>query len=95
MSVRKRAWTTSKGEKKEAWLVDYTDQNGDRHIQTFDRKKDADEYHATVRVDVGKGIHTPHSKEQNRRRSGGRLDQVRGVGKARAIHARSLSQPRR
>lgn len=58
MSVRKRAWTTRKGEKKEAWIVDYSDQNGDRHIETFIRKKDADEYHSTVKVDVRKGIHT-------------------------------------
>lgn len=62
MSVRKRTWTTRKGEQKESWIVDYTDQSGDRHIQTFDRKKDADECHATVIVDVGKGMHTPHSK---------------------------------
>jgi len=62
MSVRKRTWKTRTGEQKESWIVDYTDQNGERHIQTFDRKKDADEYHAKVVVDVGKGIHTPHSK---------------------------------
>jgi integrase len=62
MSVRKRSWTTRKGEQKESWIVDYIDQGGDRHIRTFDRKKDADDYHATVRVDVGKGIHTPHRK---------------------------------
>jgi integrase len=62
MSVRKRSWTTRKGERKESWIVDYIDQSGDRHIQTFDRKKDADECHATVIVDVAKGVHTPHSK---------------------------------
>jgi integrase len=62
MSVRKRTWTTSKGEAKEAWIVDYTDQEGDRHIETFERKKDADEYHATVKVDVRQGVHTPQSK---------------------------------
>ena len=62
MSVRKRAWTTSKGERKEAWIVDYADQDGERHIQTFNRKKEADEYHATVSVDIRQGIHTPHSK---------------------------------
>jgi integrase len=62
MSVRKRTWKTSQGERKEAWLVDYTDQNGERHIQTFSRKKDADEYHATVRVDMRQGIHTPQGK---------------------------------
>ena len=27
------------GEIKEAWIVDYTDQDGDRHIETFKRKK--------------------------------------------------------
>jgi integrase len=62
MSVRKRTWTTKNGETKEAWIVDYADQQGERHIQTFDRKKEADELHATVKVDVRKGIHTPHSK---------------------------------
>ena len=62
MAVRKRTWTTSRGERKEAWLVDYADQNGERHIQTFSRKKEADEYHATVKVDVRQGIHTAPSK---------------------------------
>jgi hypothetical protein len=62
MSARKRAWTTSKGESKEAWIVDYTDQDGERHIQTFSRKKEADDFHATVNVDVRQGTHTPQSK---------------------------------
>jgi len=52
MSVRKRKWVTSKGEAKEAWIVDYADQDGDRHIQTFERKKDADARHAEVKVDM-------------------------------------------
>lgn len=58
MSVRKRKWVTSKGEAKEAWIVDYADQQGERHIKTFDRKKDADDYRATVKVDVRAGVHT-------------------------------------
>jgi integrase len=62
MSVRKRTWKTRTGESKEAWIVDYADQQGERHIQTFERKKDADEYHASVSVDVRQGIHTPHHK---------------------------------
>ena len=32
MSVRKRTWKNSKGEKKEAWIVDYRDQQGARRI---------------------------------------------------------------
>ena len=62
MSVRKRKWTTRSGEAKEAWVVDYNDQEGGRHIHTFARKKDADEYHATVKVDVRQGVHTAPSK---------------------------------
>jgi integrase len=62
MSVRKRTWTTRKGETKQAWIVDYFDQQGDRHIETFETKKDATDYHADVRVDVRKGVHIAPSK---------------------------------
>jgi integrase len=62
MSVRKRKWTTRSGEAKEAWIVDYFDQDGDRHIHTFSRKKDADAHHDIVRTDVRKGTHTAPSK---------------------------------
>jgi integrase len=62
MSVRKRTWTTRKGETKEAWIVDYADQDGDRHIETFKLKKDADARAAKVKVNVGQGIHTAPSK---------------------------------
>jgi integrase len=50
------------GEHKEAWIVDYTDQDGDRHIRTFDRKKDADAFSATVGVEVRAGLHTAPAK---------------------------------
>jgi integrase len=62
MSVRKRTWKTSKGEAQEAWIVDYADQDGQRHIKTFERKKDADAFHASVNVAVREGIHTAPSK---------------------------------
>jgi hypothetical protein len=42
MAVRKRRWRTRNGDAKEAWVVDYVDQEGDRHIETFQRKKDAE-----------------------------------------------------
>jgi integrase len=57
MSIRKRAWTTSKGEQREAWIVDYTDQAGERHIETFAKKKDADAQHDKLRQDVRHGVH--------------------------------------
>src|SRR5262245_23556329 len=58
MSVRKRVWTTRLGERKEAWIVDYVDKDGDRHIETFQRKKEAEAYHDKVRTDVRAGA--PH-----------------------------------
>jgi integrase len=64
MSVRKRVWKTARGEMKEAWIVDYIDQHGERHIETFSRKKDADDRHAAIKMEVGHGIHTAHSDSQ-------------------------------
>jgi integrase len=61
MSVRKRTWKNAKGETQEAWVVWYADQQGKPHIKTFARKKDADAYHATVRVEVKAAVHTPDS----------------------------------
>ena len=57
MSVRKRTWRTSKGEIREAWIVDYVDRQGDQHIEHFPRRREADEYHATVKVDIRTGLH--------------------------------------
>jgi integrase len=62
MSVRKRRWKTRSGEDREAWIVDYFDQQGQRHIETFERKKEADARHAEVRVDVKTGVHVAPSK---------------------------------
>jgi integrase len=70
MSVRRRSWKTSKNEEKEAWVVDYTDSDGDRHIETFQKKRDADAYHAKVRNDVADGTHTPVSKSITVREAG-------------------------
>ena len=64
MAVRKRTWTTAKGEQREAWVVDYRDKQGDRHIETFDRKKDADARHAEVSVGVRSGLHVAPSKSK-------------------------------
>ena len=61
MSVRKRAWTTSKGEHKEAWVVDYVDQTGKRRLKTFTKKKAADNFSATANVEIRAGVHTADS----------------------------------
>jgi integrase len=58
MSVRKRTWTTAKGEQKEAWIVDYA-VNGKRHLRTFAKKKEADRFATNAKVEVANGVHTP------------------------------------
>lgn len=57
MSVRKRTWTTPKGEEKSAWVVDYFDTAGKRHLKTFKLKKAADTFAATAAVEVREGTH--------------------------------------
>lgn len=57
MSVRKRKWTTGQGVEKEAWVVDYVDSAGRRHLETLARKKDADAREAEVKVEVREGTH--------------------------------------
>jgi integrase len=61
MSIRKRTWTNARGETKEAWVVDYS-LNGKRHIETFEKKKDAAERHARIRVDIKRGLHVAPSR---------------------------------
>jgi integrase len=77
MSVRKRKWTTRNGEARESWIVDYADQDGERHIKTFTRKKDADEHEATVKVDVRSGTRTAPSKSITVAQAGD--DWIKGV----------------
>jgi integrase len=62
MSVRKRTWKSPSGEMREAWVVDYVDQCGERHLKTFVKKRDADAHHAIVGAAVRAGTHTADSK---------------------------------
>jgi hypothetical protein len=36
-SITKRSWTTRKGERREAWVVRYADQDGVWRLKTFER----------------------------------------------------------
>jgi len=62
MSVRKRTWTTANGEERTAWIVDYTDQGGARHIETFKTKTEAKNREDEVGVNVRTGTHVAPSK---------------------------------
>jgi integrase len=57
-TVRKRFWQSG-DEAKTAWVADYFDQNGKRHLKTFATKKAADAWLVTTRHEVARGVHTP------------------------------------
>ena len=59
MSIRKRKWTTTAGTAKEAWVVDYVDQQGQRRLKTYGKKKDAEAFETTMRGEVVAGTHVP------------------------------------
>ena len=59
-SIRKRTWQSG-GEDKTAWIADYFDQAGKRHIKTFATKKAADAWLVTTRGEVADGTHTPEN----------------------------------
>jgi integrase len=56
-TVRKRTW---KGEKT-AWVAEYLDQDGKRHIKTFQRERQAKAWLARTQHEVAQGTHTPES----------------------------------
>jgi integrase len=62
MSVRKRIWKNRDGSQGEAWIVAYSDQAGKRRLKTFDRKRDADAFHASVSTELRSGVHVPDSQ---------------------------------
>jgi integrase len=55
MSVRRQRKTGS-------WIVDYVDATGQRHTKSFARRRDADQYHSSVKVDVRRGLHIADSQ---------------------------------
>jgi integrase len=59
-TVRKRSWKSG-GEIKTAWIADYFDQGGKRHLKTFATKKAATGWLDTTRHEVKHGMHTPES----------------------------------
>ncbi|AMG74215.1 tyrosine-type recombinase/integrase [Sphingopyxis granuli] len=61
-TIRKREWTSPKGEEKTAWLVDYRDGSGARRFKQFSRKKDADAWLTSAAWQVSQGTHTPDSQ---------------------------------
>jgi integrase len=61
MSVRKRVWTTKKGAVEHAFVLDYVDQKGKRHIETYRTEREAKKREIDVGAAVKQGTHTAHS----------------------------------
>jgi integrase len=59
-SIRKRNWT-ARGIEQSAWIVDYLDQSGKRHVRTFATKKEAEAWRIGALHEVQQGTHTPAS----------------------------------
>jgi integrase len=59
-SIRKRNWTAH-GVERSAWIVDYIDQAGKRHVRTFTTKKEAEAWRVGALHEVQQGTHTPAS----------------------------------
>lgn len=58
-SVRKRSWTTAKGEKKTAWVIDWLDSRGERQRKHFCSKKDADRERINIEGQLAGGTYRP------------------------------------
>jgi len=58
-SIRKRYFGPNK--ENEAWLCDYRDQHGKRHVKTFATKKDAERWRVSALHEISQGTHTAAS----------------------------------
>jgi integrase len=63
MAIRKRTWTTAKGETHTAWIFDYKDASG-RHIVTCATKTAALEARKRIEGEVDRGVHAAAHKSQ-------------------------------
>ena len=60
MAIRRRTWEW-KGKEKSAWVVEYFDLKGKRRLKTFRTKREAQDFEATTRIDIKRGVHVSDS----------------------------------
>ena len=58
-SIRKRFWTTTKGEKRSAWTVDFVDAGGNRERRQFGTKREADAFRVDIESQLRAGSYRP------------------------------------
>jgi len=61
-SIRKRKFGPNK--ERVAYVVDYRDQHGKRHLKTFPNKKAAEQWRVSALHEVAHGIHTAASESK-------------------------------
>lgn len=60
-SIRKRSWTTAKGDKRIAWAVDFTDADGRRERRQFTTKREADAFRVEIEGQLRAGTFRPEA----------------------------------
>lgn len=60
-TIRKRTWTTAKGETRTAWAVDYPDVGGTWQRQQFASKREADDFRIKIEGEVRAGTFRPEA----------------------------------
>jgi integrase len=60
-TIRKRSWTTTKGEQRETWVVRYADADGKWRLKSFERQGDAKAWRTTMLGEVRDRTHRPDS----------------------------------
>jgi integrase len=60
-AIRKRTWTTSKGEQRTAWAVDFTDAGGKRQRRHFDSRREADSFRVETEGQLRVGTFRPEA----------------------------------
>src|SRR4028119_2166361 len=62
-SIRKRTWTTSKGEPRSAWVVDFVDASSNRDRRQFDTRREADAFRVEVEGQLRAGTFRPDARK--------------------------------
>lgn len=57
-TIKKRSWTTRKGDQREAWQLRYVDGQGIERSKQFDKKGDATAFLTTSSWEISQGTHT-------------------------------------
>ena len=80
--VRKRSWTTGKGERRTAWTVDFVDAQGGRQRRQFATKREADDFRVQAEGEVRAGTF----------RSGADKTTIKEVAEAYLEHCRGRAE---